>query len=142
LENHGHFEGLNLHCLGKFRLDRSQLLQGQAAVLRAMSVERRTDIRVIIVAQEMSDNILCRICTELEGFLVAARQPDSPNLFLGLSESGKRNRIHQHEEKILKAEQALKRHANKCVVAQQQPQPTQSLSTLQNGEPPLREAEE
>jgi hypothetical protein len=63
--------------------------------------------------------MLCRICTELEGFLVAARQPDSPNFFLGLSESGKRNRTQQHEEKILKAELALKRHANKCLVAQQ-----------------------
>jgi hypothetical protein len=122
-------------------LDQSQLLQGQTAVLRAMSIERRNDIRAI-VAKEMRDNMLCRICTELEDFLVAARLPDSPNLILGLSESGKRNRIHQHEEKLLKAEQALKRHANKCVVAQQQPQLTQSLSTPQNGEPPLREAGE
>ena len=60
----------------------------------------------------------CRICTELEGFLLSARQPDSPDLLLGLSESGKRNRAHQHKEKILKAEQALKKHASKCVIAQ------------------------
>jgi hypothetical protein len=61
--------------------------------------------------------MLCRICAELQSFLVAARQPDSPDLFLGLSESGKRNRSHQHAERILKAEHALERHANKCAIA-------------------------
>ena len=70
----------------------------------------------------MTDRMLCRICAELEGFLVAARQPDAPNLFLGLSESGKRNRSHQHQEKIVKAEQALKKHASKCMIAQNKPQ--------------------
>jgi hypothetical protein len=70
------------------------------------------------MGEYMSEKMLCRICTELEGFLVAARQPDSPDFFLGLSESGKRNRTHQHEEKILKAEQTLQRHTNKCMIAQ------------------------
>jgi hypothetical protein len=70
----------------------------------------------LCVGEYMSEKMLCRICTELEGFLMAARQPDSPSFFLGLSESGKRNRTHQHEEKILKAEQALQRHTNKCKV--------------------------
>jgi hypothetical protein len=64
----------------------------------------------------------CRICTELESFLAAAREPDAPNLLLGLSESGKRNRTHQHEEKILKAELALKRHGKSCLIAQEKSQ--------------------
>ena len=73
------------------------------------------------MGEKMTDRMLCRICSELEGFLVAARQPDAPNAFLGLSESGKRNRSHQRQEKIVKAEQALKKHASKCMIAQNKP---------------------
>ena len=67
--------------------------------------------------KRMDDDTPCRICIELSRFLVAARQPRPPNLFLGLSEAGKRNHIRQHEEKILKAEFALKKHESKCTTA-------------------------
>jgi|HubBroStandDraft_5_1064220.scaffolds.fasta_scaffold111484_2 hypothetical protein len=79
-------------------------------------------VRRVLFGEQMTDRMLCRICAELERFLASARQPDVPSLFLGLSESGKRNRSHQHREKIVKAEQALKRHASRCMTAQNKPQ--------------------
>jgi hypothetical protein len=52
----------------------------------------------------------CRICTELERLIQCAREPGDPNLSVSLNEAGKRNRNHQHAEKILKAELNLQRH--------------------------------
>lgn len=60
----------------------------------------------------------CRICTELERFLQSAQQPDAPDLLLGLTEAGKRNRDHQNKEKILKAQMNLAKHKKNCTADQ------------------------
>lgn len=62
----------------------------------------------------------CRICTELEKFLHSAQQPDAPELLLGLTEAGKRNRDHQNREKILKAEANLLKHKKACTYGREQ----------------------
>ena len=56
----------------------------------------------------------CRTSIELERFLYSARAEGSPGLLLGLTEAGKRNRVHQRQEKILKLETDLKRHKDSC----------------------------
>jgi len=43
-----------------------------------------------------------------------AQQPDSPELFVGLTEAGERNRAWQREEKLEKAETLLARHRRQC----------------------------
>ncbi len=50
----------------------------------------------------------CRLCVELELYVRASQQPDASAA--GLSEAGIRNRAHQREEKIQKAELALEKH--------------------------------
>ena len=50
----------------------------------------------------------CRLCTELELYVQASQRPDASAS--GLTEAGKRNRAHQREEKIQKAELALEKH--------------------------------
>jgi hypothetical protein len=59
---------------------------------------------------EKEEYMNCRVCTELERFVHSALEPDDPKLLVGLSEAGKRNREHQHAEKLLKVELDLKRH--------------------------------
>ena len=56
----------------------------------------------------------CRTCIELERFLQSALAEGSPALLLGLTEAGKRNRVHQRQEKVLKLETDLKRHKDAC----------------------------
>jgi len=54
----------------------------------------------------------CRLCEELKRHVHTAQQPDSPELLLGLTEAGERNRARQREERLLKAELELQRHQN------------------------------
>ena len=56
----------------------------------------------------------CRTSVELERFLQSALAEGSPALLLGLTEAGKRNRLHQRQEKVLKLETDLKRHKDAC----------------------------
>lgn len=58
--------------------------------------------------------MLCRICSELQQHLNSAQQPDSPELLLGLTEAGERNRIHQRQEKLVRAEMDIERHKKVC----------------------------
>ncbi len=57
----------------------------------------------------------CRTGIELERFLHSAQAEGSPGLLVGLTEAGKRNRLHQRQEKILKLETDLKRHKDSCL---------------------------
>jgi hypothetical protein len=57
----------------------------------------------------------CETCTKLEEAVVSARAPDSPDLLLGLSEPGKRNRAHQREELLLQSESNLEKHKKWCM---------------------------
>jgi len=52
----------------------------------------------------------CRLCEELKRHVHTAQQPDSPELLVGLTEAGERNRTRQREEKLLRAELELERH--------------------------------
>ena len=56
----------------------------------------------------------CRTGTELERFLQSASAEGSPDLLVGLTDAGRRNRLHQRQEKILKLESDLKRHKDAC----------------------------
>ncbi len=56
----------------------------------------------------------CRLCEELKRHVRAAQQPDSPELLVGLTEAGKRNRAWQREEELLRAETLLERHRSQC----------------------------
>jgi len=56
----------------------------------------------------------CQICEQLEEAVVKALKPDSPELLLGLTEAGIRNRIHQRQERALKTETDRKKHKNAC----------------------------
>ena len=56
----------------------------------------------------------CRTCIELERFLQSAAAEGSPSLLLGLTDAGRRNRLHQRQEKVLKLETDLKRHKDSC----------------------------
>lgn len=58
----------------------------------------------------------CLVCTELERHIQTAREPVSPDLLVGLTEAGKRNRTHQQEERIIKAQNDLSRHRKSCIV--------------------------
>lgn len=57
----------------------------------------------------------CQTCTKLEEAVLSARAPDSPDLLLGLSEAGKRNRVHQREEHLLQSENDLEKHKKWCM---------------------------
>ena len=59
--------------------------------------------------------IHCRICVELDQFLHSAQQPDPPQSLVGLSEAAERNRLHQRQERIDRAQSAIERHKNVCV---------------------------
>jgi hypothetical protein len=54
--------------------------------------------------------MLCKVCIQLEEEVATAVRPDPPNLLLGLSLSGTRNRARQKEERQLKANADLKKH--------------------------------
>ena len=56
----------------------------------------------------------CRVCVQLEEAIKAARGPDAPDLLLGLTEAGLRNRARQKVERQVKAELDLERHRRHC----------------------------
>jgi hypothetical protein len=56
----------------------------------------------------------CRLCTKLEEAVLSAREPDLPNVLLGLTEAGKRNRSLQRQERLLCSELNLEKHKKWC----------------------------
>lgn len=56
----------------------------------------------------------CQVCEQLEEAVVKAQKPDTPELLLGLTEAGMRNRTHQRQERALKTETDLKKHKSAC----------------------------
>jgi len=56
----------------------------------------------------------CRLCEELKSHVHTAQQPDSPELFVGLTKAGERNRARQREEKLEQAETLLAKHRSQC----------------------------
>jgi len=56
----------------------------------------------------------CKICTQLEEAAEAARRPDPPELLVGLTEAGLRNRALQKEEKQHKTAADLEKHQRTC----------------------------
>jgi hypothetical protein len=52
----------------------------------------------------------CKVCIQLEEEVAASVRPDAPNLLLGLSISGARNRTRQKEERQFKAKADLEKH--------------------------------
>ena len=56
----------------------------------------------------------CRVCVQLPEAMVAAERADAPNLLLGLTEAGLRNRARQKEERKVKAELDLEKHRRSC----------------------------
>jgi hypothetical protein len=65
----------------------------------------------------------CRICTQLEEALAKAQRPDDPELLLGLTEAGIRNRTHQRNERVTKAEADLKKHQRTCTTRDREDDP-------------------
>ena len=58
----------------------------------------------------------CKICIRLEQAAVAAAKPDPPDILLGLTQAGMRNRVLQKEERLLKAETDLENHQRSCPI--------------------------
>ena len=56
----------------------------------------------------------CKVCVQLEEAIVSSRQEDAPNLLLGLTEAGLRNRARQKQERQVKAELDLEKHRRSC----------------------------
>ena len=57
-----------------------------------------------------SDLVPCQLCSELKQAIVNAEMPSAPELAVGLTEAGKRNRMQQREEKLAGAVLTLERH--------------------------------
>lgn len=58
--------------------------------------------------------MLCKICVQLESAIASSQRTDPPNLLLGLTEAGLRNRARQKKECEIKAELDLERHRRSC----------------------------
>jgi hypothetical protein len=56
----------------------------------------------------------CKICVQLEEAIVASERPDAPDLLLGLTEAGLRNRARQKDERKVKAALDLEKHRRSC----------------------------
>ena len=52
----------------------------------------------------------CKFCIKLEEAVAASVRVDAPNILLGLTESGIRNRARQKEERQVKAKTDLEKH--------------------------------
>jgi hypothetical protein len=63
------------------------------------------------------------MCVEFQQYLCSAEQAESPKFLAGLTEIGKRVRVHQRQERLRKAQADLQRHQNVCPEAKQQSQP-------------------
>lgn len=62
----------------------------------------------------MVESMSCRICIELESSLQSARKEASPEMLLGLTAAGERNRTQQKNEKVAKIEGLLSKHKLVC----------------------------
>ena len=56
----------------------------------------------------------CKICTQLEEAVASAARPDDPEVLIGLTEAGLRNRSRQKEEVQARAVLALEKHKVAC----------------------------
>jgi len=56
----------------------------------------------------------CKVCVQLEEAIATADQPDAPNLLLGLTEAGLRNRARQKAERKVKTALDLEKHRRSC----------------------------
>ena len=63
----------------------------------------------------------CKLCTQLEEAVAAAKREDPANILEGLSEAALRNRARQREEQKLKAEMNLEKHQKGCPKHNDQP---------------------
>jgi len=52
----------------------------------------------------------CKFCIKLEEAVAESVRLDAPNILLGLTESGRRNRARQKEERQVKAKTDLEKH--------------------------------
>jgi hypothetical protein len=58
--------------------------------------------------------MVCKTCVQLEEAIVTSHQEDAPDLLLGLTEAGLRNRARQKAERKVKAELDLEKHRRSC----------------------------
>jgi hypothetical protein len=56
----------------------------------------------------------CRVCVELELYVVSAQKPDQPDMLKGLNDRALSNRIRQREEGIQKHQISLEKHRKVC----------------------------
>lgn len=56
----------------------------------------------------------CKTCVQLEEAIVSSEQEDAPDLLLGLTEAGLRNRARQKAERKVKAALDLEKHRRSC----------------------------
>lgn len=56
----------------------------------------------------------CKTCVQLEEAIVSVELPDAPDLLLGLTEAGLRNRARQKAERKVKAALDLEKHRRSC----------------------------
>ena len=56
----------------------------------------------------------CKFCIKLEDAVAESVKLDAPNILLGLTESGMRNRARQKEERLVKAKTDLEKHQRSC----------------------------
>ena len=57
----------------------------------------------------------CKVCDRYQEAEAIAAKPDSPEMLLGLTEAGMRNRGRQREERILKAGTDYAKHRRSCL---------------------------
>jgi len=58
--------------------------------------------------------MVCKVCAQLQEAIASSQMPDEPEMLLGLTEAGLRNRAHQKAERKVKAELDLERHRRSC----------------------------
>jgi len=58
--------------------------------------------------------MVCKVCVQLQEAMAGCDSPDAPDLLLGLTEAGLRNRARQKAERKVKAELDLEKHRRSC----------------------------
>lgn len=58
--------------------------------------------------------MVCKVCLQLQEAMATADTPDAPDLLLGLTEAGLRNRARQKAERKAKVELDLEKHRRSC----------------------------
>ncbi|HXE07123.1 MAG TPA: hypothetical protein VN612_04450 [Acidobacteriaceae bacterium] len=58
--------------------------------------------------------MVCKVCVQLQEAVASSQMPDAPDLLLGLTEAGLRNRAHQKAERKVKSELDLEKHRRSC----------------------------